>query len=196
MTLSLMSNKMVKIDRYGLNSTLTDDGVSVVSISSSKSSLGNLDECIHKKIRRGSTYFHHRKFSRLFKTIKRFATYEHIIILINELEIDRTKWLISQLYLYRQIKCILILSTSTNFDLEYEQTINKTIDIFHDRPSLLTYMEVLLDKIREEVIDDDSFIILNRPQKALKDLRENFGSFLWTNTIRCMFLNNSRLFSS
>lgn len=184
------------MDRYGLNSTLTDDGVSVVPISSSNSSLGDLNECIQKKIGRSSTYFHHRKLFRLVKTIKRFATYKHVIILINELEMDKTKWLISQLYLYRQVKCILIVSTSTKFDIEHERTINKTIDIFHNRPSMLTCMGELLDQIREEVIDDDSFTVFNRPQKVLRDLRENFGSFLWTNTIRCMYLNNSRLSSS
>ena len=179
---------MAEDERYGMNFLSTDDSVTVVSISDSKSSLVKLDDHLKQKdILRKCSVFHHRKAPRFFKNLQRFATYEDVIVLVNGLNAEKTKWLTSTLYSYRSVKSILVLSVSKTDDLQHEEARNKTIDIFHDYPSMSSYVEKLLDQIEKESSDQDAFIIYNRPQKALKDLREHLGSFIWTNTVRCMY---------
>lgn len=169
------------------------DGMKVVSFSSSTSSFVKSQQHGILSISRLCSVVHHRKMSRFFRYLKQLPTYGYVIVLINDLSPIVACQLISRLDTYRQVKVILLTSLSDSFSASHLQPTNRTIRVFHDYSVMFDHLQQIVNQATEEFDNGDSFIIYNRAEKALRDLREHLGSFLWTNTFRRRQSKNDRL---
>jgi hypothetical protein len=172
------------------------NGISFVSLS-------NLDHCLlhnHDEllvnIGRRCSITRHTKVQQFMKCIKRLPSYEYVIALLDDIDLMTLKNVISRLQQCRQIKAILIVTSSNMLDVKQHHDIfemfadvdqKKTIAIFDEYELMFAQLQQLIHTANERCEVNDVFITLNRKQKALRDLRQELGPFLWTHTIRCEF---------
>jgi hypothetical protein len=98
--------------------------------------------------------------------------------------------MISQLDQYQQIQAIFILHSSENED-DVQYKINnknesgvKLIKHFCEWEPLFTSLRQLIIDTENSLKDAGLFSMCNSPEKALRDLRRELGSFVWTHTFR------------
>lgn len=136
--------------------------------------------------------------SKCVKHLKRARTYESLIliIVISGAHVDASKVStvnsnISQFSKYHQVQSIFVFSPATRRtggDSETDSLINvqkdgtKLFGIFHDHQSMFFQMQKLISEIEEP--DDGLFSAFNRREKALKDVRQELGAFVWSHSYR------------
>ncbi len=172
------------------------NGISLVSLS-------NQDPCLLHKYDELLANISHlcsvtrcTKIQQFMKCIKRLPSYEYVVVLLDDLDLSTLKNVISRLQQCRYVKVVLIV-TSLNrlngnedyftFDMRTDDSINKTIETFGEHHSMFVRLQQLLSVAKDQFDVNNVFITLNRKQKALRDLRQELGPFLWTHTFRCEF---------
>lgn len=130
------------------------------------------------------------------KYFKKASSSEHIIVLLNHLPQHEIPGTISQLASYPQLQAIFLLCSPLNevqndYDSDVKQAkqppyenANKLVKSFRERESMVKDLQKLILTEKENLKDHGLFNICNMPEKALKDLRKELGSFVWTHTFR------------
>jgi hypothetical protein len=183
-------------DRSLARFSSVQNGISFVSLS-------NLDHCLlhnHDEllanIDRRCSITRHTKVQQFIKCIKRLPSYEYVIALLDDIDCMTLKNIISRLQQCRQIKAILIVTSSNMLNAKQRRDIfeiftnvdlKKTIEIFDEYQPMFAQLQQLIHTANERCEVNDVFITLSRKQKSLRDLRQELGPFLWIHTFRCEF---------
>jgi len=134
--------------------------------------------------------------SKWIKYMKQARSYERIIVLliINEFDIMNkgiSTIEIDRINKYQQVKSILIISrdnkTNNNNDkinlfTDTKIKVEKLVGIYSDYQSASHDLQKLIDEAEE--LDDGSLATLNKREKSLKDVRQDFIEFLCTHSYR------------
>ena len=187
-------DSMQASERLSTRVSSIQNGISFISYS-------NRNHCLLRKydkqfadVERLCSVIRYTKLQQFLRSIKRLPTYEYVIVLLDELEYSILKNIIARLEQYRQIRAILIIKSSNMINAEEEdkfklhvgvnEETNKIIEIFGEYQSMFVRLEQLLHAAKERFDIHNIFITLNCNQKALRDLRQELGPFLWTHTFR------------
>lgn len=184
-------------ERLATRFSSIQNGISFISFS-------DRDHCLLHKydkhftdLGRLCSVIRHTKLQQFLRSIKRLPTYEYVIVLLDDLEFPIWKNIITRLQQYRQIRVILIITSNPVIIQAIEEDdkfrchmnandeANKMIEIFGEYSSMFVRLEQLLHAAKDQFDSHNIFITLNRNQKALRDLRQELGPFLWTHTFRC-----------
>jgi hypothetical protein len=133
--------------------------------------------------------------SKCLKYLKRARAHEHVIVVMissdsNSIrkETSITAADIRRLYEYRVVQSILVLSQTlkdsdnTSIQLSEKTKIDSTtiVEIFHDYPLLFSRLQFLLNITGN--LDDDLFTAFNARERALQDVRQQLGAYVWNHT--------------
>jgi len=124
------------------------------------------------------------------KYFKKRSSREYVILLFHNFDKDKIQMMISQLDQYQQIQAIFILHSSDNEDdLQYKINNNKesgskSIKSFCELEPLFTSLRQLIIDTENSLKDAGLFNMCNSPEKALRNLQRELGSFVWTHTFR------------
>ena len=176
-------------ERLATRFSSIQNGISFISLS-------HRDHCrLHKydkhfaDLGRLCSVIRHTKLQQFLRCIKRLPTYEYVIVLLDDFEVSISKNVILRLEQYRQIRAILTINAEgedkLSFHLSANEEMSKTIETFGEYQSMFVRLEQLLHAAKDRFNIHNLFITLNRNQKALRDLRQELGPFLWTHTFRC-----------
>ena len=101
--------------------------------------------------------------------------------------------MISQLNQYQHLQAIYILQFSKNTD-DLRDKIHdgkasfesgaKIIKSFYESELLFTSLQELITETEKSLKDVGLFTTCESPEKALRDLKHELGSFVWTHTFR------------
>jgi len=134
------------------------------------------------------------------KYFKKACSREYVILLFHHFDKDTMHTMISQLDQYQQIQSIFILHSFDNEDnVQYKINNNneskcsygsgiKLIQSFCEWKPLFTSLRKLIIETENSLKDVGLFTMCNSPEKALRDLRRELGSFVWTHTFRGSYL--------
>ena len=168
-------------------------GISCVSLSNSNHHLlHNYDEFL-ANIGRLCSVTCHSSVRKFIKCIKQLPSCEYVITLLNELDLEISKDVISRLRQCRQVKEILIVRccnidyAKKDFSSEMisDVGISKAIENFNEHQLMFVRLKELIHVAKEQLENDTIFITLNGKQNALRDLRQELGSFIWIHTFKC-----------
>jgi hypothetical protein len=173
-------------------------GITLVCIDASSSLLSSMNN--EESIRLTDAYshcniLHYTNLSKWLKYIKQARSYERIIVLlvINEFDIiDKgiSTIDIDRINKYQQVQSILIISrgnkTNDNDKIhlfaDAKVKVEKLVGIYSDYQSASHDVQKLIDEAEE--LDDGSLATLNKREKSLKDVRQDFIEFLSTRSYR------------
>jgi hypothetical protein len=174
-------------------------GITLVCIDDSSSLLSSMNN--EESIRLPDAYSHcnilrYINLSKWIKYMKQARSYERIIVLlvINEFDIMNkgiSTIEIDRINKYQQVKSILIISrdnkTNNNNDkinlfTDTKIKVEKLVGIYSDYQSASHDLQKLIDEAEE--LDDGSLATLNKREKSLKDVRQDFIEFLCTHSYR------------
>ena len=139
------------------------------------------------------------RYTNLLQCIKYFKkgySREYVILLFHNFDTEKIQIMVSQLQRYEQLQAIFVLYSSENVDnVVYKMQSNndskcfngsrgKLIKNFNDCKLLVTDLQQYIIGAEKNLNNADLFNIWNSPEKALRDLRRESGSFVWTQTFR------------
>ena len=140
------------------------------------------------------------------KYLKKTTRQEYIIVIFLHLDKEKMQPMISQLSRYEQIRIFFSLYQSSHTDdIECEPSVkiekscpfsdgSKLTKSFSEYEPLLTAVQQFIINARNTQEYIGLFKTYNSPEKALRDLGRELGSFVWTHTFRGRYLIRS-LFS-
>lgn len=164
---------------YGGISLLVIDNSSQNESVKSKSQLNSIDYCL---------VFYSTNLSRCLKYLKKIPVREYVVILFYNFHKDKVQNMISQLNQHRQIQAVFVLENPTeNNDVSCQKSECKIIESFTDWQPLSTSLKQLITDKEHSLKDAGLFTLCHSPEKALRDLRQDLGSFVWTHTFRGLF---------
>ncbi len=134
--------------------------------------------------------FCYKNVSACFKYLKRAKSYERIIVVMNVYNDSIITTDISRLCQYQQIQSIFIVTLITDkangvdidLSVNTRDEIAKIGGVFNDYQTLFDRLKQLMNEVDE--FDDGLFTFFNRPEKALRDLRHELGSYIWSQALR------------
>ena len=134
------------------------------------------------------------RVSKCFNYLKRARTHEHVVVVIvhNDDSNFRKETLITaadiaRLQEYRVIQSILVLSQTVEKSLMSSPQLSKhtkydgasIVKIFRDHTALLTRLQFLLNST--ENCGSTLFTAFNSQERALHDVRQKLGTYVWSN---------------
>lgn len=139
--------------------------------------------------------FRYTNLSQCIKYFKKASRQEYVILLFYGFDKDNIETMISQLDQCEQLKTIFILYSSNNDDVQYKMhnnngskcssgTSTKLIKSFYEWESLSTSLQQHIIEAKNGLKDAGLFNMCSSPENALRDLRRELGSFVWTQTFR------------
>ncbi|CAF1126872.1 unnamed protein product [Adineta steineri] len=132
------------------------------------------------------------------KYLKHARFYERIVIIVvishDEEETFITTENVSRLYQYRQIQMMITISFTNIKDdhiniilsINTQDNASKEIQKFQDYQSLIVQLQQLMDEAED--FDDGLFAVFNQREKALRDVRQELGAFVWGQSYRGQFI--------
>lgn len=171
-------------------------GVSLLILHNSSQYLNSDDKNLHINFTNYCFVYYCKDISQCIKYFKKASSHEYVILLFYDFDKDKIQAIVSQFDQYQQIQAIFILHSSINNDnLEYKLNDDndnkcsyksgiKLVKNFRERESLVSSLQQVIIEIGHNVKDGGLFNICNSPEKALRDLRQELGSFVWTHTFR------------
>ncbi|UJR16869.1 hypothetical protein I4U23_003767 [Adineta vaga] len=134
--------------------------------------------------------FHCTNNLKCIKYLKRAQRHEYIIILYNIINDSINISQIAELCQYQQVQHIFIVSLTneqhesidTDLSVYTRNEINKIGGVFYDYKSLEIRLQQQINELNDS--DDDLFTFVNQSEKALRNLREELGPYIWSQTYR------------
>ena len=120
---------------------------------------------------------------RCIKYLKRTRSREYVIAVIISYPIDAIHQMIERLRRYRIVQTIYIVTSERNIT-DWFSSMRNDITIFDNRNSMLNRLETLLNDIYEANFEGGLFTTFNQKERALKDIRDESGKFLWNDVLR------------
>jgi hypothetical protein len=127
------------------------------------------------------TFQYYTKISKAIKYMNRAKPYEHLIVVINVLDLQFTKTIFNQLQNSRQVQAVLMVAKKKE-ELDFVTLIIENFDkivICRERGSLSIQLQQLLQDATKQLENDENFIIYSGNEKALRDVRNEPGAFAW-----------------
>lgn len=134
--------------------------------------------------------FYFKNASNCFKYLKRARSYERILVVMDVCNTSTISGHISRLSRYRQIQTIFLMISAMDKDKDLDinlsdntrEEMDKIHEIFHDYQVLL---ERILKIIQEmNGTDDNMFTFSNRSEKALRNLDDERGPYIWSQSCK------------
>ncbi|CAF3134554.1 unnamed protein product [Rotaria socialis] len=153
--------------------------------------LSFLDECLVSR---------YTDLSPCIKYFKKASSREHIILLFLAFDKSNVQKMVSQLDQYEQLQAIFILLPSGNENSDQHkmnknngsgcssETRVKLIKSFYEWKPLSTDLHQHIIAAKSNLKDVGLFSVCSSPETALRDLRRELGSFVWTHTFRGQYL--------
>jgi hypothetical protein len=176
--------------------SLIHEGVSLLIIDNSSQHLNSDNKNLHLNFVDYCFVFCCTDILQCIKYFKKVSSREYVILLFHNFDKDKIQKMISQIDRYEQIQAIFILHSSANDDdSQYKIHDNndgkcsygsriKLIKRFCEWKPLFTSLRQLIIDTENSFKDTGLFTMCNSPEKALRDLRRELGSFVWTHTFR------------
>ncbi|CAF3459124.1 unnamed protein product [Rotaria socialis] len=153
--------------------------------------LSFLDECLVSR---------YTDLSPCIKYFKKASSREHIILLFLAFDKSNVQKMVSQLDQYEQLQAIFILLPSGNENSDQHkmnknngsgcssETRVKLIKSFYEWKPLSTDLHQHIIAAKSNLKDVGLFSVCSSPETALRDLRRELGSFVWTHTFRVLLV--------
>jgi vacuolar-type H+-ATPase subunit F/Vma7 len=123
------------------------------------------------------------KVSKCVKFLKRARSRDYVIVVIVSYAIEALRRMLYRLQQHRIAQAILVVSPSVDA-IDHLLLISDRIIGFQDQKAMLDHLEQLISEIEDQSLGGGLFTTSNRQEKALKDLRLEFGEFIWANIFR------------
>jgi hypothetical protein len=184
------------------------EGVSLLIVDNPSQHVDSEEKNLHLNFINYCFVFRCTDLLQCIKYLKKASRREYVILLFHNFDKDKIQTMISQLDQYQQIQAIFVLHRSNNTDdvsceTHYKNAGNtcsheskiKLIQNSSEGEPLLTSVQQLIISTKKNLKDTGLFSMCNSPEKALRDLRQELGSFVWTHTFRgrCLFVKYDNL---
>ena len=132
------------------------------------------------------TFAHDHRCSVLFysnvtkciKYLKRARSREYVVLVIVSYPVEEIQKIIYRLRRYRIVQTIYIVSSEKDINDSSLLTVND-VTVFDNKISMHDRLELLIDNIENENYEGGSFTTFYRKEKALKDVEEELGAYIW-----------------
>ncbi len=198
------TNNRENIPNYRSRRTASiHEGISLLIVGNPLQHLDSEEKNLHLKFINYCFVFRCTNLLQCIKYFKKASRREYVILLFHNFDKDKIQTMISQLGQYQQIQAIFVLHCSNNTDdVSYETHFKnagntcsheskiKLIQSSSEGEPLLSKVQQLIIDTKNNLKDAGLFSMCNSPEKALRDLRQELGSFVWTHTFRgtCLFV--------
>lgn len=132
--------------------------------------------------------------SKCIKYFKKVSPQERIVVLVLDFADTELQKMIPQFARYQQLQLVLVgnLTSSKRENHQLGEDIKLPLYPDLDKPVKTFATPDLLPTILDQFISDEEqnakehglFVMCNTPQQALKDVRKEMGSFVWSHTFR------------
>jgi hypothetical protein len=168
--------------------TFVHEGISLIIIDNPLQHFDSEKKNFHLNFNDYCFVFRCTALSQCIKYFKKASRQEYVILLFHNFDKDKIQMMIEQLNQYQQIQAIFVLNRSSNINKVSCETHSKNIENFTEDEPLLNKIRQLITDTKNNLKDAGLFSMCNSPEKALRDLRKELGSFVWTHTFRGKFL--------
>jgi hypothetical protein len=110
-----------------------------------------------------------------------------VIVVIVSYAIEALQRMLYRLQQYRIAQTILVVSPDVNA-IDHLLVMSDRICGFQDQKAMFDHLEQLINKIEDQHLEGGLFTAFNRRENALKDLRLEFGEFIWTHIFRGQYI--------
>ncbi|CAF1373548.1 unnamed protein product [Adineta ricciae] len=189
--MSQLNRKSNRSDRFSRRPSSLRTGFTIILYNGSNLESNESDK-INNCIRAldNCYIFHCTNNSKCIKYLKRAQRHEYIVIVFNGSIGLISPTQIAELCQYKQIQHIFIISrmneqnasTDTDLSVYTRDEVNIIAGVFRDCESLGARLQQLISEVNES--DDDLFTFVNQSEKALRNLRDELGPYIWSQTYR------------
>lgn len=116
------------------------------------------------------------------KSLKRTRSRDYVIIVLVSYSIDVIHQMIERLRRYRLVQSIYIVTSDGNI-IEWFASTRNNIQVFENKSTMLDQLECFLNDIHKVNFEGGLFTTFNQKERALKDIRDQLGTFLWNDVL-------------
>ena len=120
--------------------------------------------------------------TKCIKYLKRTRSREYVVVVVISHSIQVIHKIIDRLRQYRIAQTVYIVSSEENIVDRFSSAID-SISVFDDTKSMFNRLELLISDIQNGNFEGGLFTTFNRKEKALKDIGQEMGAFVWSHAI-------------
>jgi vacuolar-type H+-ATPase subunit F/Vma7 len=125
--------------------------------------------------------------SKCVKFLKRARSRDYVIVIITSYTVEALQRMLYRLQQYRVAQTVLVVS-SDDASTDHLLSTSDRISVFRDQKTMFDHLERLIDKVKDQNLEGGLFTTFHRREKALKDLRLEFGEFIWAHVFRGQYI--------
>ncbi|CAF3257394.1 unnamed protein product [Rotaria sp. Silwood2] len=161
-------------------------GITLVWLENTSCSLCNDKQILLHKFSNRCFIVYYSNISKCVKYLKQARSREYVIVVVISYPMEKIQRIIYRFQQYRVIPTIFVVYSDKNPD-HYNPPTIENLHIFQSQESMLELLEKRIEQFEEQNLSGGLFTTFYRKEKSLKDVHNDFATFVWTHVFRGSF---------